>query len=99
MNRAAGILAALALTAASVGAQVAPKQFTVTTRVSRRRQHGVLGGEPPLALAFEERRNTLLHVHRHLDFCITKLGQDTTVGIRIDVGGETNRAWGIAFDE
>lgn len=33
MNRAAGILAALALTAASVGAQVAPKQFTVTTRL------------------------------------------------------------------
>jgi len=33
MNRAASILAAMALTAASLGAQVAPKQFTVTTRV------------------------------------------------------------------
>ena len=33
MNRAAAILAALALTTVSLGAQVAPKQFTVTTRV------------------------------------------------------------------
>ena len=44
MNRAAGILAALALTAAGVGAQVAPKQFTVTTRV------GVLQAERAASL-------------------------------------------------
>lgn len=76
-----------------------PFPLSVATSVRRRREHGVLRREPPLIFTFEERRHTLLHVNRNLDFGISEFRQHTSMSVRINVRSEANGAGSIAFNK
>ncbi|MCY1179458.1 hypothetical protein D9M73_198620 [compost metagenome] len=49
--------------------------FTLVTFAGGARQHAILGGQPALALAFEEARYTVFNADRADDFGVTELDQ------------------------
>src|SRR5262249_5214749 len=70
----------------------AAARIALATRVGRARQHRVLGGEPALPLAGEERRHAVLDRRRAQDVRVAELDERRAFGVLLEAGLDRERA-------
>ncbi|CAI8791322.1 hypothetical protein EMIT047CA2_10247 [Pseudomonas soli] len=81
-----------ALDLEGAAALLATAGLALVTLAGGARQHAVLGGQPTLALAFEEAGNTVLDADRADDLGVTELDQNRSFGVLGVVASNADRA-------
>ena len=72
-------------------ALLAARGLAIGARVRRARQHAVLGGDPALALAFQERRDALLDTRGADDAGVAKLDQHRAFRMLGEIAQQAHR--------
>ena len=72
-------------------ALLAARRLAIRARMRRARQHAVLGGDPPLALALQERGNALLDAGGADDAGVAELDQHRAFGMLGEVAQQAHR--------